>query len=118
MMPTNDERREVAARLRKAWISGCAFATFFEFDCGDFETCQECSEYCTKHLADLIEPEPERTCRLVTHKRQVGGVVIERGDLYCSECDTLLWDSCGDPFYSLSVEEQKFCYNCGAKVVE
>ena len=66
----------------------------------------------------LRELLPERTCRLVKHKRQVGGVVYERGDLYCSECDALLWDSCGDPFYSLSKEEQNYCYNCGAKVVE
>jgi hypothetical protein len=119
-MPTNDERREAAARLRSLKFT---FEDDLEDELSAFYDALECNPKQKRwetnpywFLADLIEPEPERTCRLVTHKHPAGRA-FER-DLYCSECDTLLWDSCGDPFYSLSVEEQNYCYNCGAKVVK
>lgn len=49
-------------------------------------------------LADLIEPEPERTCRMIDN-----GV-----ELCCSECD------CRHSYD----DEPKFCMGCGARVVE
>jgi hypothetical protein len=116
-VPTNDVRREAAARLRE--IDEDVWSRF-SVEANDIRKAIGLSFFqrdsTVQRLSDLIEPEPERTCRLVTHKHPAGRA-FER-DLYCSECDTLLWDSCGDPFYSLSVEEQKFCYNCGAKVVK
>lgn len=49
-------------------------------------------------LADLIEPEPERTCRMID----------DGAGLRCSECGRRHpYD--GDP---------KFCMGCGARVVE
>lgn len=48
-------------------------------------------------LADLIEPEPERTCRMID----------DGAELRCSECD------CGHPHDG----EPKFCMGCGARVV-
>lgn len=48
-------------------------------------------------LADLIEPEPERTCRMVDNG----------AELCCSECDRRhAYD-----------DEPKFCMGCGARVV-
>lgn len=67
-MPTNEERREAAARFRA--------------------------------IADLIEPEPERTCHMT----------LWYG--FKNECS-----NCGIRFYIESVEEFKFCPYCGAKVV-
>lgn len=49
-------------------------------------------------LADLIEPEPERTCRMVDNG----------AELCCSECD------CRHSYD----DEPKFCMGCGARVVE
>lgn len=49
-------------------------------------------------LADLIEPEPGRTCRMVDNG----------AELCCSECD------CRHSYD----DEPKFCMGCGARVVE
>lgn len=49
-------------------------------------------------LADLIEPEPERTCRMIDNG----------AELCCSECD------CRHSYD----DEPKFCMGCGARVVE
>lgn len=78
-MPTTDERREVAARLREVWASGCTFVSFFEFDCDDFETCQECSKCCGNRLADLIEPESERTVNLAEAVEAICGEMCGDG---------------------------------------
>lgn len=109
-MPTNDERREVAARLREVWASGCTFVSFFEFDCDDFETCQECSKCCGNRLADLIEPEPERTCHMEFRKH---------GAIY----DVFYFDCCDEEFSESRTDQYasgisgNVCPYCGAKVV-
>ena len=53
-------------------------------------------------LADLIEPEPERTCRKVTGRMKYGRRMPK-----CSECGQSLGD-----------ERWVYCPNCGAMVVE
>ena len=98
-MPTNDERREVAEMLReysRKYSGVCWPALVLELDCGDFETCEECSTYCIKRLADLIEPETERTCKP------------------SNKCGFPTCD-CGELFKDL--ELPNFCPNCGAKVL-
>lgn len=99
-MPTNDERREVAKELRytashslngysfQRAVEGIAFGAL-----GD----RPWRETLTR-LADLIEPEPERTCRW-KH--------IE-GTWFMSECGKRY--DCVMP--------DNYCPNCGAKVVE
>ena len=67
-MPTNEERREVAARLRK--LSNDALKEKKKNACELSEAvCERCDAFCTNYvcwsgtlnrLADLIEPEPER----------------------------------------------------------
>lgn len=111
-MPTNDERREAVRFLRTAICT--------ESDC---DTCREMSaklfppsdDSCFdghstlcrldnegdgviwRRLADLIEPEPELTCRMIDN-----GV-----ELCCSVCDRRHGYD----------DEPDFCMGCGAKVV-
>lgn len=94
MKPTDEERREVARRLRdnadesRRWV--VPWAVFNDADeHGDIEV--------HNRLAELIEPEPERTC-VVEHR---GGGVF--------------YLSCGHD----STERVKpdYCPTCGARVV-
>ena len=107
-MPTNDERREVAARLRD-WES--FRETFIEspicaaLDVLNVEGYLDWRGVC-ELLADLIEPEPERTCSY-----------IERYDGYynsyqCSECQ---YEMGGTDF---EIYEPNRCMDCGAKITE
>lgn len=93
-MPTNDERREVARRLRDnagqkpGWvIPWAAFNDAYEHEGAEL----------INRLADLIEPE-ERTC----------GMIDNGVELCCSECD-------GRHSYD---DEPDYCMRCGAKVVD
>lgn len=99
MKPTDEERREVAARLRVlashrevdkemfhdaigVWPGGC-------IDGYDPVGVME--------LADLVEPAPERTCRLVED---------DENRTACSECGASY----------LCMSDASFCPDCGAKV--
>lgn len=103
MTVTNDERREVAAKLR-----GECFSVNFAFDCllsatlgekkCDVDDCENCRETIINRLAALIEPEPERTCRW-EH--------IE-GTWFMSECGKR---------YDRVVPDN-YCPNCGARVID
>lgn len=110
MKPTNEERREVAERLRKTPdiddISQDELMYVLDDKLGnnlnkngadEYEIC----ESVVKRIADLIEPEPERTCK--REKLYDAG-----GEWYigCSKCR--------NPIEDFDV----FCSHCGAKVVE
>ena len=105
-MPTNDERRKVAARLRNAEIENIGL---FDYSAHLGEAIGECVRLVSGHpifierglnrLADLIEPEPERTCGL--RSRLTGW--------YCFECS-----ACGGGMES----GWAYCPKCGAKVVD
>lgn len=123
-MPTNDERREVAARLRALDVYECDEGDYI--DESDVENALGiinvdgvwCEAVGVMRLADLIEPE-ERTCHMI------------RGHL----TDTVFCDVCGERFdgvaqymamvpngfsvadYKAKYKDAKFCPNCGAKVV-
>lgn len=111
MTPTSDERRMVAARLRKAVkehlysSSDLGESIAAEVNCYGYPR-----EKVFTHLADLIEPEPERTCHVTMRDRYEvrGGQYIEDWDLSCG--DHILID--GDmPDVGLR------CPVCGARVV-
>ena len=108
-MPTNEERSEVAARLRELEIH-CWYDGMDEVD--SLETAIGCAigqdwqdQDWWERLADLIEPEPEYTCKNVTKHYAYG--------FKCSLCDFEQYD--GDTLISFDYE---YCPNCGAKVVE
>ena len=125
-MPTDDERREVAAELRElakdyekvpAWDVIAAGELPAPIDDAFMACGLGRAVYATEifgRLADLIEPE-KRTCRNIANKndREFGAPFI------CSECGADPHDAesyfCG---FSNGEHDWRFCPNCGAKVVE
>lgn len=116
-MPTNEERKEMAENLRIMCAYGCNYAEQFYdllvetvMDEWDFRT----FEVVADRLADLIYPEPVRTCRIISDSPNYG---------HCSECgaeydyhdsDGIADELSGDPYYF----DGAFCKRCGAMVVE
>ena len=105
-MPTNDERRDVAARLRELDTSrlydGMDEVCALEDACG-CDVGQDWQDMELKdRLAELIEPEPERTC----HFRNDGHGIMW--------CDAQGCDYDMDEYFPIP----NYCPNCGAKVVD
>ena len=103
-MPTNEERREVAARLRN-WES--FRETFMESPICAVIDALGVEGYLDwrgvfELLADLIEPESERTCKLIPFIEDDGSIFVEN----CSECDAAVLSRC----------EFNYCPNCGLRV--
>lgn len=117
-MPTNDERREVSARLReqKTWD----ICTEYEYCIGDicdavFEDDGNLNDMFRLQiaLADLIEPEPERTCHMAP--TFTGPAALRNIQEYeCSKCGkSTLSQMFGD-----DEDVPKYCQNCGARVTK
>ena len=106
-MPTNDERREVARRLRYVaehgapeWATtACCIAECIGED--DYPLWNGSGLLFSK-LADLIEPE-ERTCRIYDTDHDF------EDSIRCDACQ-MTFRRPWQPF--------KFCPNCGAKVIQ
>ena len=110
-MPTNEERRKVAARLRnyenlrESFRESpiCAFLNALGVEYLDWKgVCN--------HLADLIEPEPERTCEIESFDN--GLDEDYDGSLY-SYAPPTYYLSCGHEAYQY---KPNYCPDCGAKV--
>lgn len=145
-MSTDEERREIARKLRESRESAFDYRgqleevgiNLFCFDQADYylickaacgflpaEHMHTC-DYAEFHdrLADLIDPEPERTCHDVT----------PWGDFFtCSECNGQImlrpdvrWPDDGKILRTptlidgegLGMRYPRFCPNCGAKVMD
>ncbi len=125
-MPTNDERRNVARKLRRlaencdgvVWVlveRHLGLTLDKRFIAGSVYTSESVSR-----LADLIEPEPERTCRML--EVETGEVADYRDTdeviFHCESCHAergiFSYDEDGN-VYSARPE---YCPYCGAKVVE
>lgn len=131
MTMTNDERREVAERLRgvefHTKLVGVELAKWYEALCtavgGERDPWMGIKALCDR-LADLIEPEPERTCRVVTDKNTVSQTQ-EVHTKHCSECSYVfgreqhrqLLPGLDEEFVLHAVQIPDYCPNCGAKVV-
>lgn len=126
--PTADERREVAARLRETnlteyaeeverseGLSKVAAARFVAIPnligALNFDKPIVSAKELTDRLADLIEPEPERTCeRTWEHS----GPLFD--SFKCSECLYEFFEPrCVQGYNDLVTN---YCPSCGAKVVE
>lgn len=109
-MPTNDERREVAARLRE--IDEDVWSRF-SVEANDIRKAIGLSFFqrdsTVQRLADLIEPEPERTCRNVTDDPKANY-------FKCDACDCEITDY--EDYKVWISGTWNYCPNCGAKVVE
>lgn len=104
--PTNEERREVAERLRNLDAYEIRYAEqFYEelndtvMNSWDFHSFQGLAD----RLADLIETAPERTC-------QITGVYTSHASTHLREVGRC--DACGE----LIETGHRYCFNCGAKV--
>ena len=115
-MVTNEERKQVAARLREKHYE--RQGTFEPQSMGiqalnrleDLLDCLQVRRTLFLDLADFIEPEPERTCKnLSTRKDGFACSVCECEVVGCMIDDFGSWDN---PLL--------FCHcpNCGAKVVK
>ena len=113
-MINDTERREVARRLRELGKVVYSPDNTYELmadalDVDDFEGTDELFN----RLADLIETEPERTCRDIDYDTE---------SITCSECgeitrDTLFWVDV-DGGKTVKGHRPRFCSNCGARVVD
>ena len=119
-MPSNDERRQVAARLREhaktarrvgyaCVLKNCTS----EEECDGFgiEGCEGCFNKSLTRLAELIEPEPERTCRV--ERRHVGPLY----NVYKFSCCEEEWAESNTDQHASAIDET-VCPRCGAKVIE
>ena len=114
-MPTNDERRDVAARLRN--LAGHKAAdeelTLDALGLYRGENIEGYDTYGVMQLADLIEPEPERICNAIDDFVLPGQVQTYPYKI-CSNCHS--------DFPRLAcngeVSVENYCPNCGARVVK
>lgn len=120
-MPTNDERQEVAANLRRLAKSPYLARYLVErylglvYDDNYFVGCVYTSESVSR-LAHLMEPQPERTCRMdrVEWSDTSLSHEIKRHKFVCSSCGLELEaDLTPSPKYPYA-----YCPKCGARVVE
>lgn len=122
MRPTDDERREVARRLRKnaeehpkmQLILNVAFA------CDSLRPEGAMDWNVTSHdaamkLADLIEPAPDRTCRAEVRRRDDED--MSWACLVCSACgEKLHYREIVTEYGEESCEMLPYCAGCGARV--
>lgn len=107
-MPTSEERREVAAKLRESreYISGLPYVSLEQNAFKTFDRILECVGYESgnifDYLADLVDP----TCHDVGDPYD--GCCFE-----CSRCGEMWEMICGSP----SDNGLNFCPHCGAMVV-
>lgn len=121
MIYTKKQKREAAKRLRH-WGSHASTWSIHEilYNVLGVGGCDA-----LKALADLIEPEPERTCRVVTDKNAVSQTQ-EVHTKYCSKCSyvfgyephSLLLPGLDEEIVLHAVQIPDYCPGCGAKVVE
>lgn len=104
-MPTNEERQEVARNLREPFdvvgqgryvaLNGTLFG--MQLLANDEQTLRNG----VKHIADLIEPEPERMCLA-----KPWAVESDSGYFDCTECE------CGE----INDVSAKYCNGCGGLI--
>lgn len=108
-MISDEERRKVAGRLLavvKKLGPNMDAHEFAHYTADVLDVDENMTWYEMElRLADLIEPEPERTCRM-----EYAGEVPPQTQYSCYFCS-----ECGSPVYNDT--EPSYCPYCGAKVV-
>lgn len=112
--PTNEERREVAERLRNLDAYEIRYAEqFYEelndtvMNSWDFHSFQGLAD----RLADLIETAPERTCRMEYDHVHCDYVCTACGEWH----NTGMYDAC-DADDRVLLRPYRYCPKCGARV--
>lgn len=107
-MPTNDERRKIAAELRENRdpLTPYNLVDYIFDDPWNHDSGEEVAA----RLADLIEPE-ERTCHDVSHFGE---------NFRCSECGMAVTVEYDDSALYVGglTDDFSYCPNCGAMVVD
>lgn len=112
-MPTNEERKALAKRLRTLASHGAADEEMVldALDLYPGEYIEGFNPRCVERLADLIEPEPERTCRIRQHR--------------CTNCDHEINNKAyfvkielGDGIWTVGSRTANYCPNCGCRIKE
>lgn len=122
---SEEERHEVARRLRG--LEHCLFDDGEYIDCGEVEIAlglvsDDGAWYeadGVNRLADLIEPQTERTCQIVSAFDTDELDDIQEGISFSPD-DTLAYmcKSCGFDFRYERGLYPNYCPNCGAKMVQ
>ena len=102
-MPTNEERREVVKALHDL-CEGCETVSDYDLAkalCLEAVSRNAYSSDSVLRIADLIEPEPERTCIV-----KPWGVESDTGYCDCTECE------CGE----INDVSAKYCNGCGGLI--
>lgn len=113
-MPTNDERREVADGLRRQvkrlgpQMDAHEFA-HYGADVIDPDNELLRWDQMMLRLADLIEPEPERTCRMLLDEDATS--LLEYDEVF--RCT-----ACGEEVVRKTGTTVRFCPMCGARVTD
>lgn len=120
-MIADDECREVARKLRELDAA--------DFDSREFYDCEEVEDALglvtddgtwyqadgVRHLADLMEPKPERTCRnLIIDINRRTPLEYRTDNFLCSVCKASYY---ADSEHINHPIDWPYCPNCGAKVV-
>lgn len=121
-MVTDDERREIAARLRKQADKlgpNMDAHEFASYTADVLDVDENMMWYGMElRLADLIEPEPESTCRMVSafDTDELEGI---QENISFSPEDTLAYrcEGCGFDFRYERGLYPNYCPNCGARVI-
>ena len=122
-MVTDDERRAAANTIRRYnRQANCMYLIKYAACKGDLDASESAF---LNRLADLIEPEPERTCMVVTDKNTVSQTQ-EVHTKYCSECSYVfgreqhrqLLPGLDEEFVLYAVQIPDYCPGCGAKVTK
>ena len=111
--PTNEERREVAARLRVLSSHREVDKELVEDALGlyMYECIDGYDPVSVMELADLIEPEPERTCRMEYDHVHCDYVCTACGEWH----NTGMYDAC-DADDRIVFKPYRYCPECGARV--
>ena len=141
-MPTNKERRDVAARLRdidaKTWHTTWHELCAMKNACGCYVGQDQHDVELKDRLADLIEPEPVCLANITITDDQVDKIksdilkelelpertctfsVYQTGDDHYPTCSACGYEAareeCED-YVGVVYYEKRHCPNCGAKVV-
>ena len=122
-MVTDGERRAAANTIRRYnGQANCMYLVKYAACKGDLDASESAF---LDRLADLIEPEPERTCGVVTDKNTVSQTQ-EVHTKHCSECSYVfghelhrqLLPGLDEEIVLYAVQIPDYCPGCGAKVTE
>lgn len=113
-MPTNEERRGVANNLRGGFdvIKEGRYYQLNGTLCGMgiYALSEQSLRGGLRNLADLIDPEPERTC--------MGFISETTCEWICEICGGSIQGAVFKPDIDAFTDEPNYCPFCGAKVVE